>query len=801
MNKIAKFVVFHPKTIILLTLAATIGFAATILSRGIIFNGSPEMLARNDSALQFFNETRLTFGDDRIIIVALTTSEVFNREFILKLDRLTKKLAALDGVEEAQSLANIKAIRGGADGISVENLIPAHTLRSDAPGDQFGKLKEETTGDPLYARQFISVDGRTAAINVFLKTLDEAETRAVAEEVERVAKSEAGGDEVLLAGVPIMDARGISSMVRDMLVCSPIAAILCFIVFLLAFRSFWGAMLPMLSLIIGIVWTIGLMCLYDRPITLATLSLPTVLMAVGSSYIFHVLNQYRISMSALDASSDSESERAAWLDGLRFIGPAVLVSGTTTMAGFGALASSSIPTVFDMGIFEAIGTGVMLALSLAFVPAALTLLHREALGTAGDQQKDYATWLNGSLQNITALILFRRRAVLLATLITTLLIGAGAFWLRVNTDYLRIFPRGSETVQAAEKMHERLAGAAPVQIVVSGATDAVNSASFLTAVASLEQFALAQSGVDTAISVTDIIKRFLSVQFSKPERKVEGFLPDNDRLAKETNNYLSQDKSFFRLVSSDGSRTIIILRTNLFSSNELRELTDKLEEWSINNLPAGVSARATGSFILLNDASDAVASSQLSSLAIALVSIYLMMAILFRSFATGLLALIPNLLPIVCYFGFLGWTGITLDITTSLVASAVLGLAVDNAVHMIRRYRQCVAERLSESNGEYSKEDEGWAMWATMLRTGKPMALANLMLMAAFLIFVLSSFVPVRTAGLLWAVTILACLAADLIFLPVLMKSKPFARIALPGDFRNARLSEQQGAEFEKVTK
>jgi predicted RND superfamily exporter protein len=272
-------------------------------------------------------------------------------------------------------------------------------------------------------------------------------------------------------------------------------------------------------------------------------------------------------------------------------------------------------------------------------------------------------------------------------------------------------------------------------------------------------------------------------------------------LAKETNNYLSQDKSFFRLVSSDGSRTIIILRTNLFSSNELRELTDKLEEWSINNLPAGVSARATGSFILLNDASDAVASSQLSSLAIALVSIYLMMAILFRSFATGLLALIPNLLPIVCYFGFLGWTGITLDITTSLVASAVLGLAVDNAVHMIRRYRQCVAERLSESNGEYSKEDEGWAMWATMLRTGKPMALANLMLMAAFLIFVLSSFVPIRTAGLLWAVTILACLAADLIFLPVLMKSKPFARIALPGDFRNARLSEQQGAEFEKVTK
>jgi predicted RND superfamily exporter protein len=143
------------------------------------------------------------------------------------------------------------------------------------------------------------------------------------------------------------------------------------------------------------------------------------------------------------------------------------------------------------------------------------------------------------------------------------------------------------------------------------------------------------------------------------------------------------------------------------------------------------------------------------------------------------------LLPIIGYFGFLGWSGTPLDITTSLVASAVLGLAVDNAVHMIRRYRQCVAERNRESTapaGAVStlpSTDEGWVMWLTMLRTGKPMVLANVMLIAAFLVFVLSSFVPVRIAGLLWASTIGACLAADLILLPVLMKSRPFIRAAL----------------------
>ncbi|HKS43480.1 MAG TPA: MMPL family transporter, partial [Blastocatellia bacterium] len=484
MNQLGKFVVYYPKIIIAVTIAATIGYAAAIAIRGVNFNGSPETLARKDATLQFFNETRKVFGDDRVIVVALTVEDVFTTSFIEKLDRMTKRLAEVSGVDETQSLTNVKAIRSTENGITIERLIPSNAY--DTVG--LVRLKEEVTRDTLYARQYISTDGRTAAINVFLKPLGEAESRAVAEEVERVAKMEAGADEVLLAGVPVIDARGIRSMLRDMLVLSPLAAVLCFIIFLAAFRNFWGAALPMAALIIGLVWTIGVMTLLGRPITLATLSLPTVLMAVGSSYMFHVLNQYRISMSALGENPDKESQRAMWLDGLKFISPAVIVSGTTTMAGFGALASSSVPTVRDMGIFETLGVALMLALTLAFVPSALALLPPNALGRP--EEKDYAVWLNRWLQNVTALILFRRRAVLITTLVLTLIIGGGAVWLKVNTDYLKIFPRQSETVQAAEKLHERLAGAATVQLVVSGEPGAVYKPDFLGGIESLEQFAL-----------------------------------------------------------------------------------------------------------------------------------------------------------------------------------------------------------------------------------------------------------------------------------------------------------------------
>ena len=776
MNPLGKLVVDHARFVIVATFAATVAFAAAIAVRGLSFNGSPETLARHDATLAFFEETRRTFGDDRVIIAALTTADVFTASFLEKLDRLTRQLAAAPGVAETQSLTNIKAIRRDRDTVVIENLIPARLIHQP-DGGQLQTLKATITADTLYAKQFVSADGRTAAINIFLKPLGESETRAAAEAIERTLAAEAGTDEVMLSGVPVIDARGIRSMLRDMLLLSPLAALLCFAVFFTSFRGFWGVALPMSALVIGLTWTLGLMALAGKPITLATLSLPTVLMAVGSSYIFHVLNQYRLSMTKL-AGDAATTKRAAWLAGVEFIAPAVILSGLTTMAGFGALASSSVPTARDMGIFEAAGVGFMLLLTMAFIPAALTLLPEDALARAAPQRHDYAAWLNGLLHRITAWVLFRRRTVILVTLLLTALIGAGASRLRVNTDYLRIFPQSSATVQDAIKLHERLAGAATVQVIVSGPPGAAARPDFLNSVAALEGFALDQPGVDAAISVADIVKRLNAIVANSAGN--EAIPQDAAALANLFDNFLAEDPALLRLVNRDRSQAIVILRTNLFSSNALAELTNQLDAWSRANLAAGLTARATGSAVLLNSASDAIADSQLWSLAIAIGLIFMMMAALFRSPMTGLLALLPNLLPIVCYFGFLGWAGITLDITTSLIASAVLGLAVDNAVHMIRRYRQCAAERLPGANRS-DDEAAGWAMWLTLLRTGKPMWLANVMLMAAFLIFVLSSFVPVRVGGLLWAVTILACLAADLIFLPALMKSRLFARAALPG--------------------
>jgi predicted RND superfamily exporter protein len=128
------------------------------------------------------------------------------------------------------------------------------------------------------------------------------------------------------------------------------------------------------------------------------------------------------------------------------------------------------------------------------------------------------------LVNITALILFRRRQVLFTTLVATVALGVGVIWLQVNTNYLRIFPSHSETVRDAEKLHQRLAGAATVLLVVSGAPGSTTEPQFLGAALKLEQFALSQPGVDAGISAIDIINR-LDHSMPRPIRKIGNETP------------------------------------------------------------------------------------------------------------------------------------------------------------------------------------------------------------------------------------------------------------------------------------
>ncbi|HEU4388379.1 MAG TPA: hypothetical protein VFV34_11320, partial [Blastocatellia bacterium] len=154
MTFLTRLIVLYPRLIIAITLGITALAIAVSVSRGVKFNLSFETLTQHDDHFQFYEDVRRTFGDDRVIIVALTTRDVFNRDFLSRLGRLSGRLAALRGVEEVQSLTNIKAARRTPDGVVIDRLIPP-----DSTEQQLGEIKSDATSDPLYAGNVVSGDG------------------------------------------------------------------------------------------------------------------------------------------------------------------------------------------------------------------------------------------------------------------------------------------------------------------------------------------------------------------------------------------------------------------------------------------------------------------------------------------------------------------------------------------------------------------------------------------------------------------------------------------------------------------
>jgi hypothetical protein len=603
-----------------------------------------------------------------------------------------------------------------------------------------------------------------AAINIFFAPSrgKDAEKEAIAD-IERIVKSEFTGNQIYFAGLPYMEYRNDVHVTRDLMKFAPLTVLLILFTFYFAFRTWRGVVMPLTTVAVGLIWTFGVMALVGKPLTLVTMMLPVIIMAIGSSYVIHVINQCYISAHWLTDSPSREDRRAAVLHALRYIGPPVIVSGLTTMAGFGSLAFTTIVGMRDMGLFNAIGVCVTMILSLTLIPAWLVLLKYPVRGRENPANRVPSPV--SLLDRISVLVTRRQRWVYGVVLIVTVAAVVGITRLTINSDYLAFYPEGSEEQVGAEKLHKHLGGAAAFRIIVNGhRPQALHRVAALHTLVDLQQFAETLPGVDRTISIADLV--MMTHRLLKSGEPSDEVIPQDPASLDDIFAYLAQAASTddlpIKFISDDGSQAQIVVRSNLFGSREMDRTLQQIDAWCRANLPPGYTAYPTGIFVLLNRTSDDVAAQQARSLAIALVLIFIMMALLFRSLKIGAVAMVPNVIPIIGFFGFMGWTGIPLNLNTSLVASIVLGLAVDNAAHLIRRYRQCCLEL----------PDKQQAIRLSLQRTGTPIIFANLTLVLAFAIFAFSAFVPVQAGGLLSAVTILACLISDLIFLPVLMNSR-----------------------------
>lgn len=744
-------IIHRPLFIIIAVIVVTI-LLGLGLRHGLELNVSPLLFVEEHSRERAdYNSIRQSFGDDLFMVVAVVSEDALAPANLAKLRSLHQQIEKLAGIAEIISLSNAPFARGNAEGATLEKLIP--DLNGLAPA-RLLEARNIALTDKLFAGQIVSQDGKTAALNILFKSeLSTEERYQVTAQVYDLAQG-AGFNQVFFAGDPFSQWRSVETVRRDLSLFLPLT--LCLVAFLLwlCFRSLVAVVLPLLTVGIGLVWVFGLMGHLGSQFNILSLMLPTVLLAIGCSYVIHVFNQIGLEQAAARASQSEQLSAQILHKSLSFISLPVMVSALTIIAGFLSLAFTKIPGIRSTAIYAALGAGTTMLLSLTFVPAVLALCSEKTIRLNVGLGGEMISWLEK-----TGRLAVSKEAVLyLATGVMCVLSVAGIFRLIVDVDYYGFFKANTEAAIGPAEVGKRLAGAISFEVIIEATKDgALEAPQALARIAELASLA-ADASQGQTLSVIDFIKHG-NRAFHNNDPNFYA-LPADERIVREL---MTDREQFRKFITDDGRKARILVRSPLSGSAAMSKAIHAIEARGREVLPE-FRVYATGTVALMNRSSDRIAREQLQSVFLALLTIYVMLALLFKSWRVGLTALVPNLLPILFFFGYMGWSGTPLNLTTSLVASVVLGLAVDNAVQFIVRFRSVQPKFNSVRD----------AIIESMRLSGRPIIYANIAIAAAFAVFAISNFWPVATFGILSAITILGCLVEDLVLLPARLTSPVF---------------------------
>ena len=718
----------------------------------LVIDASTEpLLPRGDAAAAHHARAVRDFGDEQIFVVAMQSEDVFTAAELTALREVGARIAQLEGVRRVTSLAKVTSFGYDAS----QDWIEVRPLIEEVPEDpgELAALRARTLGDPLYRRTLVSDDGRTAALNIAFREMSDAEfltadldarIRAIVAEFASPTRRFA------ITGRPHIKSVMYHTMTRDLAVLIPTAFVCIGLVLAVLSGSLRGTVWPLATVALAVLWTFGAMAALERPLSILSVLLAPTLFAVGGVYGVHVVLRYE---EGLAARSPADAVR----DTVRAMRTPVLVAGVTTAVGFGALLLSDVPAVFEVGAFSVFGVGAITLLALVGVPAALAL--SPPAGRVGRSRFSLAleSRFDAVLVALARISMQRSGLVLGAWAALVLVAALALARIEVDTDYLSFFDPASRVRQEFDTVNAELSGAVPLSVLLEGgAPGHLRDPQILKPLAGLAAALEGLPDVGRVLSFLDPL-RALNQAFAQGD-PAAARVPDTR--AEVTELWFMLPKTGLqRFASVDQSAAQLVLRTGTVGSAKLRELSQQIEDVLARHPVPGLEAALTGNALLLARAADGVAEQQSRSVGLASLVIFALLAGVLRSPALGVVGMLPNVVPVLLFFGALGLGAAPLSLPTSLIGCVALGIAIDATAHYLVRYR-------GERERGLSPEE---AVLRCNQRVGRPVAIASAMLTVGFASVMASEFVTLQEFGALTAGTMALCALTDLTLLPALL--------------------------------
>lgn len=767
--------ILRNRTTILGVLAALVAlmlYQATNIKLSYEFS---RMVPEEDSVALVYADFEEQFGQaGNTIVLVAEDHEFFTPGHIANWKHFTDTIKAVQGIQSAFTLTNAFALSANEEKQELEldpllDSLPQTRAEAEA-------FRERLLALPFYKNLLYSDSGNIIMmlIRVEDSSLYSKEIIPVVEDIKAInARFEARtGIDLHTSGLPYLRMANTLKLKREIYWLVALTIFVTAILLYVFLRSFRAMMISLSVVIVGVIFTFGMLGLLQFEISILSGLIPPLVIVIGVPNCIYLINKYH------QEYKQHKNKILALQRVISKVGTVTILTNFTTALGFATFILTDSQALVEFGIVASVIILIVFALSLTIIPIIYSYLRPP-------KERHYkhfdVKWLQAILRFIHSAVTNHRPAVYVSASLVIAAAVYGIFQLRVTGNLTDDFRKSDPVYKDIKFIEEKFQGVMPLEIVID--TKRKNGVQKLRTLKKIDEFQAKVGALPTvsrSLSLVDFVKFARQgilfgnpAMYGLPSRQEQQWMMQYLPRGNEQNSSLMQT-----LIDSSGQKARISMQMADLGTTEMRDLQAKIRGYADDIFEADkYDITVTGASVVFIRTTDYLIKNLIISMALAIIIISVLMAFLFGSGRMVFISVIPNMIPLIITAGLMGYFGIPLKPSTILVFSIAFGISIDDTLHFLARYRQEL-----KTNGWRMRE----AAAKAIEETGVSMFYTSVILFFGFSVFLTSSFEGTMAVGLLVSITLFFAMLTNLIILPsFLMTLDKYIRAR---DFKDALL-------------
>ncbi|MEN8811023.1 MAG: MMPL family transporter [Flavobacteriales bacterium] len=688
-----------------------------------------------DEKVFVFNEEFFSHFEEEIpnsVMIGIQNDKPLDFDLIQELDSFSKSLESISGIQRIFSITNQKLAVFSSFGT-----IPYQVLNIDSE-EEFNQSFLELDSIPDIKNRFVSKDNLSTLIYAIIQdsaSLDEL--IEMKRQTDSIALNFNFG-KLFFVNTKHNDHLITLKIKDDSGQLILIAFTLIILILLYFFRSIVGVVIPFAIVVCSVIWIMGTISLFGFTMNVLTIAIPVIVGVISLSDVIHIISRY----SEEKSSDKIEKIRNTRNDILK----AIILTTLTTSFGFLSLSNSNIQVFDEFSIFTAFGVFYAFFIAYFLLPALLFYSKKITL--------------HNSLGKLTPKKLWIKPTIIIAAIVVVFSI-LGILKVKHNNFVYKNMGEKDDITQVMNFMEKEMFGIRDLTVTIS-LNDSSKSLYDQEILAQLDKI---ESFVETEYEAT--ISVGLATTAKQVNRALNGGYASEYRIptekydAKQVKKKLKKHRDLLKLksfVSEKNNSTFIQTKAKDYGSFSTRKSNKRLLEFAKMNTPK-LTINFGGTAYIIDETNVNVSNGMIWNLVIIIIFIFFIVSFIFKSISVGFFSLFPNILPLIAITAVVGWFDFGMNIGTTIVYTIAFGIAVDDTIHFLGRYKI----ELDKGNSNYD------SLITTITTSGGAIFLTTLVLVAGFGVLILSSFYANFITGLLVTISLIVALICDLYLLPVLL--------------------------------